>query len=329
MIKKAIYNDIYKILRGTSSLFVRGRKSIEINNGVFVHEEFELFKSSFYPYIYTPKFLSVFNSKTCLFDKSYTNSQHLLGSLNKEDSFLLFEQNSDLIRVYQSYEEKESFRFDKNISLWINDIVVTTTGKSLTKRNRLEIYDFKNQKNLIWSYELSEGFWFFGELQVVDGVLICTAHTRGNKEKKITGLNINTGEILWELNYKVPYRQNLVALHFNEDDNLCYGLSKNYYQIFNPITGKVISEKLTSDFLPEGVSPVLNKQSIYNGVLWFVCGKGQSVQFGAINIKKAEFEFIQNNPLDGDDQFDIPIYHEGELYLRTLHGNALHVFEKE
>ncbi len=328
MIKKIVYKGIYKIFRGTNNLFVRGAKAIEINNGVFVNKEFELFNSSYYPYIYSSKSLNVFNPKTSLFDIGYINSQHLLGSLNKDDSFLLFEYNSDLVRVYQSYMEKESFRFNKNISIWIGDIVVTTAGKSLTKRNLLEIYDFKGKKELKWSYKLNDGFWLFGSLKVSGDVLIYTAHTRANKEKKVAGLNIYTGEVLWELNFKVPYSKNLVALHFNEDDNLYYGLSENYYQVFNPITGKVIFEEQTSDIFLEGLSLDLSKQAIFNGKLWFVGGRGQSALFGAMDIKRAELEFIQSYPLDGDDQFDTPVYHEEELYLRTLHGNTLHIFEK-
>ncbi|MBQ0732848.1 hypothetical protein J9332_00880 [Aquimarina celericrescens] len=328
MIRKIIYKDVYKVLRNRGVLFVKGKERIKLNKGIFVNYKYDLFDSTFFTYIYNADMLSVYNSETSLFDLSYSKAKYLLGSHSKCNEFLLFDKDSNLITLYDSHKEKDSFNFGKNISIWVADYLITTSGKSLTKRNVLEVYNLNKDIELAWIYRLDNDYWFFGKQQVINSVLFLSAHKRDHSLKKFIGLNLQTGEKLWESSYEVPFKENLIALLLNDEDSLCYGLDSERYQVFDPSTGKVILQKDVSMSLQDGIYPDLSRQSIYDGKLWFVSGKGSNVRFGAMDLTKSEIEFVQGYPLEGDDQLDTPICHEGELYLRTLHSNALHILRR-
>lgn len=214
----------------------------------------------------------------------------------------------------------------------VGDKFVKPLSGSLFVTNRLILNEFwvKDVDNsFLYHFILPNGYNITSEILIVKNTLFFVSHKNGNKYKKVIGVDFKNGNKLWELNYEMPYKENFIAIFLNQEDNLCYGLGSKYYQVFDPSRGEVVFQKNVSDLFLEKTVPDLNRQSVYDGRLWFVCGKGADVSFGAMNIKKKKIEFIQNYPLSADDQFDVPVYHKGKLYLKTLYNNTLHVFEKE
>lgn len=173
----------------------------------------------------------------------------------------------------------------------------------------------------LWQYTLPEGFTIFKQPQIVDDVLFFDSFKNGNEENFVVGLDIKTGEVLWQLLFKIPYKEQLLATTLHKENKLCYGYLGNLYQIFNPISGKIVLEKEMN----EKINPYTN--AIYDNKLWFVSGKYEECKFGYINLANNELELLQNFPQEDDEMFEI-VYHQKKLYLRGKYYNNLYIFEE-
>lgn len=255
------------------------------------------------------------------------NSNYLLASENNDSEFLLFDKTDNIIHFVVNYVKKRTFKFEKDISIFYDNKIIVTDGYSFSKKNHLSIYNLENLNYPVWQYKLPIDFIISGKLQILKNILFFTAYRKVNEYKKVIGIDLESGRVIWELNYQVPYDENLVATIQDEQNGLCYGYFGNKYQVFDPVKGKMLFEKDMTSYYEKGVLPT--KNSIYKNKLWFVSGEGESVKFGAINLETSEIEFIQDFPLEDDEQLDSPVFHDGKLYLRGLHDNTLHIFEKE
>lgn len=173
----------------------------------------------------------------------------------------------------------------------------------------------------LWQYTLPEGFTIFKKPQIVDNVLFFDSFKNGNEENFIVGLDIKTGEVLWQLLFKIPYKEQLLATMLHKENKLCYGYLGNLYQIFNPISGKIVFEKEMN----ENINSYTN--AIYDNKLWFVSDKYEECKFGYINLANNELELLQDFPQEDDETFEI-VYHQKKLYLRGKYYNNLYIFEE-
>ena len=171
-----------------------------------------------------------------------------------------------------------------------------------------------------WQYTLPEGFSIFKQPQIVDNVLFFDSFKNGNEENFVVGLDIKTGEVLWQLLFKIPYKEQLLATTLHKENKLCYGYLRNLHQIFNPISGKIVLEKEMN----ENINPYTN--AIYDNKLWFVSGKYEECKFGYINLANNELELLQDFPQEDDEMFEV-VYFQKKLYLRGVYNNILHIFE--
>ena len=173
----------------------------------------------------------------------------------------------------------------------------------------------------LWQYTLPEGFTIFKQPQILGNVLFFDSFKNGNEENFVVGLDIKTGEVLWQLLFKIPYKEQLLATTLHKENKLCYGYLGNLYQIFNPISGKIVFEKEMN----ENINPYTN--AIYDNKLWFVSGKYEECKFGYINLANNELELLQDFPQEDDETFEI-VYHQKKLYLRGKYYNNLYIFEE-
>jgi len=148
---------------------------------------------------------------------------------------------------------------------------------------------------------------------------------KDNNYQLVTGLDIETGNVLYQNQYEVTNENNFViAKNLNEKDKLLYGYG-HVYQVFNPKTGEIIHQKEFKENKEYDLLPSINA-SIFNNKLWFVSGRGENAKFGAIDLETSEIDFIQNFPLENNAQLDKPIFHEGKLYLHDS-NNVLYILE--
>lgn len=287
---------------------------------------------------------------------------NLYSNLIKKDGVLYFYSNSSLYKIVEntievvcSFEGYKSIKplsdslflchkrlsnselyysvLDKDSSLlWedVGDSFIDVLGDKLYVRNKLvfnyfSIRDFLNIE--LWHFTLPEGFTLYKQIQLVGNVLFFNAFKGVNNFHNVYGLDIETGKIIWEQNFQVPYKKCNIAFLINPANNLSYGYGGSLYQVFDPVNGKMVLEKDMSAYYNKGIMPDLHRQSISDGKLWFVSGRGESVKFGALNIETSEIEFIQDFPLELDEQLDTPIFHQGRLYLRGLYYNKLWILE--
>lgn len=314
---------------------IEGRLIRKVNEKFYIDEmEIEGLNSINLISIYNDKINYSSNSAFFEIEKGSSIPSVLVRS-NGVDNISRLTDKLFLCHVRLSRKELKYFIIDENNRiLWeeVGDKFIQPLSGKLFVTNRLTLDEFWvndiNGSNVFY-YKLPEGYNITSEVQVVSDIVYFSCNKEGNNFKKAIGIHLKTGVISWEYSFEVPYNKNLIALTLNKTNNLCYGLSSRFYQVFDPVKGEFLLEKSASGLLPGGISPDLNRQSVHNGKLWFVCDRGPNVSFGAFDINRCELEFIQNYPLEGDDQFDVPVYHEGKLYLRTLQGNTLHIFEKE
>ena len=300
--------DIVKVIANKNDLVIQEKNHLYINDLKINIEENDYIGLSYKNIIKTnsdKKEVSVWN-----------NTNFLL--LSKEHSTLNFIDNSLFILVDFDYENIYHSKIDgfKNIihfdseKIWVNDML---------EQNIIDCISIKNE--LIWQYTLPEGFTIFKQPQIVDDVLFFDSFKNGNEENFVVGLDLKTGEVLWQLLFKIPYKEQLLATTLHKENKLCYGYLGNLYQIFNPISGKIVLEKEMN----EKINPYTN--AIYDNKLWFVSGKYEECKFGYINLANNELEFIQDFPQEGDETFEI-VYHQKKLYLRGKYYNNLYIFEE-
>lgn len=214
----------------------------------------------------------------------------------------------------------------------IKEVIPYSTGLPLLFNENFCIVKYKNTlttyaslfKDELWQHTLPEGFKIFGSIQAIDDVLFFIAY-KDNHYQLVTGLDIETGTVLYQNQYEVTNERKFISAHaYNPLDKLFYGLG-DVYQIFNPKTGEIVLEKTVEECESKVIRPYVN--SIYENKLWFISGKYEDVKFGCLDLDTQEVEFIQDFPQENDEMFEAPIYHENKLYLKGIHYNQLYVFE--
>lgn len=174
-------------------------------------------------------------------------------------------------------------------------------------------------ENELWHYTLPEGFKIFGSVQAIDDLLFFRITDRNLDNSKNVGLDIKTGEILWEI-------ENTTYFQIDHKNKLLRGYQGAYYQVIDPFEGKLLINKDLKELWDKGIDPDAVSNTIIDDKLWFVSGRGENAKFGAINLETSEIDFIQDFPLENDGQLDKPVYHKGKLYLLDS-NNVLHILE--
>lgn len=202
-------------------------------------------------------------------------------------------------------------------------------GEHIIQFERLDRSKFlvKNLNNQhLWRFDALEGH-NIQDIYLIQNTLYLTTRDKNFRLIKKFGIDINSGNISWEQTFEVPFKNNIIASTFNKKDNLFYGLSQSRFQIFNPVQGKLIKNNEMPDDTDSSLEPEVVRQSIDESHLFFVSGVGIKSKFGSFNIKSESFDFVTDHKLKEDDKFDTPLFHDGILYLRTLHSNKLLKYE--
>lgn len=317
MRKREIIREVNSILQDSRGIFIVTTKGFcDINNNLI--QEGDYFNTS-NNYIYGYNGETTFVKVRDIFKNittGYTSGCKIFSKNNIICYKLQLKENKV---KYQLINDKGITNFcitGRNIPICKEDDKIVFTDK----KHSIFLYDIQNNKNL-WSYILPEGFSIFKQPQIVDDVLFFDSFKNGNEENFVVGLDIKTGEVLWQLLFKIPYKEQLLATTLHKENKLCYGYLGNLYQIFNPISGKIVLEKEMN----EKINPYTN--AIYDNKLWFVSGKYEECKFGYINLANNELEFIQDFPQEDDETFEI-VYHQKKLYLRGKYYNNLYIFEE-
>ena len=317
MRKREIIREVNSILQDSRGIFIVTTKGFcDINTNLI--QEGDYFNTS-NNYIYGYNGETTFVKVRDIFKNittGYTSGCKIFSKNNIICYKLQLKENKV---KYQLINDKNITNFcitGRNIPICKEDDKIVFTDK----KHSIFLYDIQNNKNL-WSYVLPEGFTIFKQPQIVDNVLFFDSFKNGNEENFVVGLDIKTGEVLWQLLFKIPYKEQLLATTLHKENKLCYGYLGNLYQIFNPILGKIVFEKEMN----KNINPYTNV--IYDNKLWFVSGKYEECKFGYINLANNELEFIQDFPQEDDETFEI-VYHQKKLYLRGKYYNNLYIFEE-
>ena len=284
-----------------------------------------LFKSTYIVdgilYSNTPKELYFFDFQNQKFDSILKLSEEtsFFEVININNVIACIEEEDEKLVMYNNRKQKWKIPYAPAYYNLLSENVFLLRNNY--KTSQITNIDLEIVKPL-WQYTLPEGFTIFKQPQIVDDVLFFDSFKNGNEENFVVGLDLKTGEVLWQLLFKIPYKEQLLATTLYKENKLCYGYLGNLYQIFNPISGKIVFEKEMN----ENINPYTN--AIYDNKLWFVSGKYEECKFGYINLANNELEFIQDFPQEDDEIFEI-VYHQKKLYLRGKYYNNLYIFERE
>ena len=282
-----------------------------------------LFKSTYIVdgilYSNTPKELYFFDFQNQKFDSILKLSEEtsFFEVININNVIACIEEDEKLV-MYNNRKQKWKIPYAPAYYNLLSENVFLLRNNY--KTSQITNIDLEIVKPL-WQYTLPEGFTIFKQPQIVDNVLFFDSFKNVNEENFIVGLDIKTGKVLWQLLFKIPYKEQLLATTLHKENKLCYGYLGNLYQIFNPISGKIVLEKEMN----ENINPYTN--AIYDNKLWFVSGKYEECKFGYINLANNELEFIQDFPQEDDETFE-RVYHQKKLYLRGKYYNKLYIFEE-
>ena len=283
-----------------------------------------LFKSTYIVdgilYSNTPKELYFFDFQNQKFDSILKLSEEtsFFEVININNVIACIEEEDEKLVMYNNRKQKWKIPYAPAYYNLLSENVFLLRNNY--KTSQITNIDLEIVKPL-WQYTLPEGFSIFKQPQIVGDVLFFDSFKNGNEENFVVGLDIKTGEVLWQLLFKIPYKEQLLATTLHKENKLCYGYLGNLYQIFNPISGKIVFEKEMN----EKINPYTN--AIYDNKLWFVSGKYEECKFGYINLANNELEFIQDFPQEDDETFEI-VYHQKKLYLRGKYYNNLYIFEE-
>ena len=283
-----------------------------------------LFKSTYIVdgilYSNTPKELYFFDFQNQKFDSILKLSEEtsFFEVININNVIACIEEEDEKLVMYNNRKQKWKIPYAPAYYNLLSENVFLLRNNY--KTSQITNIDLEIVKPL-WQYTLPEGFTIFKQPQIVDDVLFFDSFKNVNEENFVVGLDIKTGEVLWQLLFKIPYKEQLLATTLHKENKLCYGYLGNLYQIFNPISGKIVFEKEMN----EKINPYTN--AIYDNKLWFVSGKYEGCKFGYINLANNELEFIQDFPQEDDETFEI-VYHQKKLYLRGKYYNNLYIFEE-
>ena len=283
-----------------------------------------LFKSTYIVdgilYSNTPKELYFFDFQNQKFDSILKLSEEtsFFEVININNVIACIEEEDEKLVMYNNRKQKWKIPYAPAYYNLLSENVFLLRNNY--KTSQITNIDLEIVKPL-WQYTLPEGFTIFKQPQMVGDVLFFDSFKNVNEENFVVGLDIKTGEVLWQLLFKIPYKEQLLATTLRKENKLCYGYLGNLYQIFNPILGKIVFEKEMN----ENINPYTN--TIYDNKLWFVSGKYEECKFGYINLANNELELLQDFPQEDDETFEI-VYHQKKLYLRGKYYNNLYIFEE-
>ena len=283
-----------------------------------------LFKSTYIVdgilYSNTPKELYFFDFQNQKFDSILKLSEEtsFFEVININNVIACIEEEDEKLVMYNNRKQKWKIPYAPAYYNLLSENVFLLRNNY--KTSQITNIDLEIVKPL-WQYTLPEGFTIFKQPQMVGDVLFFDSFKNVNEENFVVGLDIKTGEVLWQLLFKIPYKEQLLATTLHKENKLCYGYLGNLYQIFNPISGKIVLEKEMN----EKINPYTN--AIYDNKLWFVSGKYEECKFGYINLANNELELLQDFPQEDDETFEI-VYHQKKLYLRGKYYNNLYIFEE-
>jgi hypothetical protein len=283
-----------------------------------------LFKSTYIVdgilYSNTPKELYFFDFQNQKFDSILKLSEEtsFFEVININNVITCIEEEDEKLVMYNNRKQKWKIPYAPAYYNLLSENVFLLRNNY--KTSQITNIDLEIVKPL-WQYTLPEGFSIFKQPQIVGDVLFFDSFKNVNEENFVVGLDLKTGEVLWQLLFRIPYKEQLLATTLHKENKLCYGYLGNLYQIFNPISGKIVLEKEMN----ENINPYTN--AIYDNKLWFVSGKYEECKFGYINLANNELEFIQDFPQEDDETFEI-VYHQKKLYLRGKYYNNLYIFEE-
>ncbi len=283
-----------------------------------------LFKSTYIVdgilYSNTPKELYFFDFQNQKFDSILKLSEEtsFFEVININNVIACIEEEDEKLVMYNNRKQKWKIPYAPAYYNLLSENVFLLRNNY--KTSQITNIDLEIVKPL-WQYTLPEGFSIFKQPQIVGDVLFFDSFKNGNEENFVVGLDLKTGEVLWQLLFKIPYKEQLLATTLHKENKLCYGYLGNLYQIFNPISGKIVFEKEMN----ENINPYTN--AIYDNKLWFVSGKYEECKFGYINLANNELELLQDFPQEDDETFEI-VYHQKKLYLRGKYYNNLYIFEE-
>ena len=283
-----------------------------------------LFKSTYIVdgilYSNTPKELYFFDFQNQKFDSILKLSEEtsFFEVININNVIVCIEEEDEKLVMYNNRKQKWKIPYAPAYYNLLSENVFLLRNNY--KTSQITNIDLEIVKPL-WQYTLPEGFTIFKQPQIVGDVLFFDSFKNGNEENFVVGLDIKTGEVLWQLLFKIPYKEQLLATTLHKENKLCYGYLGNLYQIFNPISGKIVFEKEMN----ENINPYTN--AIYDNKLWFVSGKYEECKFGYINLANNDLLLLQDFPQEDDETFEI-VYHQKKLYLRGKYYNNLYIFEE-
>ena len=283
-----------------------------------------LFKSTYIVdgilYSNTPKELYFFDFQNQKFDSILKLSEEtsFFEVININNVIACIEEENEKLVMYNNRKQKWKIPYAPAYYNLLSENVFLLRNNY--KTSQITNIDLEIVKPL-WQYTLPEGFSIFKQPQIVGDVLFFDSFKNGNEENFVVGLDIKTGEVLWQLLFKIPYKEQLLATTLNVTNNLCYGFWGKKFQIFDPISGDIMKEKIIS----ENINPYCN--DIYDDKLWFVSGKYEECKFDYINLVNNELEFLQDFPQEDDEMFEV-VYFQKKLYLRGVYNNILHIFEE-
>ena len=283
-----------------------------------------LFKSTYIVdgilYSNTPKELYFFDFQNQKFDSILKLSEEtsFFEVININNVIACIEEEDEKLVMYNNRKQKWKIPYAPAYYNLLSENVFLLRNNY--KTSQITNIDLEIVKPL-WQYTLPEGFTIFKQPQIIDNVLFFDSFKNGNEENFVVGLDLKTGEVLWQLLFKIPYKEQLLATTLHKENKLCYGYLGNLYQIFNPILGKIVFEKEMN----EKINPYTN--AIYDNKLWFVSGKYEECKFSYINLANNELELLQDFPQEDDETFEI-VYHQKKLYLRGKYYNNLYIFEE-
>lgn len=273
-----------------------------------------LFKSTYIVdgilYSNTPKELYFFDFQNQKFDSILKLSEEtsFFEVININNVIACIEEEDEKLVMYNNRKQKWKIPYAPAYYNLLSENVFLLRNNY--KTSQITNIDLEIVKPL-WQYTLPEGFSIFKQPQIVGDVLFFDSFKNVNEENFVVGLDLKTGEVLWQLLFRIPYKEQLLATTLHKENKLCYGYLGNLYQIFNPISGKIVLEKEMN----EKINPYTN--AIYDNKLWFVSGKYEECKFGYINLANNELELLQNFPQEDDEMFEI-VYHTYEENTITI-----------
>jgi hypothetical protein len=246
--------------------------------------------------------------------------------------------NTELERIHPLNEQfcigTEFFEKDNSSAELIN----IRNNTSLWKRNRpIKFSDFINGVLLfdnfnrtllvridlitgeeIWRKEImQESFWHKQRPLLSNNILIVP-----HSETRLMGLNVNTGQTLWEA------ENCFFSYQLDPNTSLLYSIDKQTYQVIDPVNGKKLVEKTISE-LENDVWKGANSKlcTIHEGAFYFT-NNNSGIQVGKINIETSELEYYETIDTKKVENVYAPNFYNKKMFVMDS-DNVMHIFEAQ